>query len=454
MFKLNAGLEPACEANILDSPLLQSLFDESERRPMTVSELNSEVREVLERQFASVWVEGEVVNFVRAASGHWYFNLNDGSAHVKCVCWKGTNFKIRFKPENGITVRVRGRLSLYEPRGEYQLVVESLEPSGEGALAAAYEQIKAKLDAEGLFAPELKRPIPFFPRKVGVVTSPTGAAFHDILNVLTRRARSVSIVLAPTLVQGEGAADSIRQAVVDLNEYNRKLAVRDKIDVLIVGRGGGSAEDLWAFNDELLSRAIRLSEIPVISAVGHEIDWTIADLIADLRAATPSAAAEIVATREEDIIHDLRQCEDRLFGLLERKVYEADNRTANAIGDLRIGFENSVQRANMRFSDIAARLTPATLKAKAATIGNLLGMLDQRRFTAIDRSLKAKTEGLNVQMAKLNALSPLAVLTRGYSITQTANGRILRDATTVKPGDKLKIRLERGKLDAEVLPSE
>ena len=419
-----------------------------------MSELNAEVRGLLERQFASVWVEGEVVNFVQAASGHWYFNLNDGTAQIKCVCWKGMNFRIRFKPQNGITVRVRGKLTLYEARGDFQLVVESLEPSGEGALRAAYEQIKATLDSEGLFAPELKRPIPFFPRKVGVVTSPTGAAFHDILNVLTRRARSVSIVLAPTLVQGEGAADSIRKAVVDLNEYNRKLDIADKIDVLIVGRGGGSAEDLWAFNDELLARAIRLSEIPVISAVGHEIDWTISDLIADLRAATPSAAAEIVATREEDIIHDLRLCEDRLFGLIDRKVFEADNRTANAIGGLQAGFAANVQRANMRFSDIAARLTPATLNAKAAAIANQVGMFDQRRFAAMMRSLKAKTEGLNVQMAKLNALSPLAVLTRGYSITQTVDGGILRDPAAVKPGDKLKIRLERGKLDAEVLATD
>ena len=419
-----------------------------------MSELNAEVRGVLERQFASVWVEGEVVNFVQAASGHWYFNLNDGTAQIKCVCWKGTNYRIRFKPQNGVTVRVRGRLTLYEARGDFQLSVESLEPSGEGALRAAYEQIKATLDAEGLFEPELKRPIPFFPRKVGVVTSPTGAAFHDILNVLTRRAQSVSIVLAPTLVQGEGAADSIRQAVVDLNEFNRSLDAAERIDVLIVGRGGGSAEDLWAFNDEMLARAMRSSEIPVISAVGHEIDWTIADLIADLRAATPSAAAEMVAGREEDIIHDLRACEDMLFGIVDRKMFEANARTANAIGGLQIGFASSVHRANIRFLDIAARLTPATLKAKAAAIANQITMFDHRRLAAIDRSLKAKTEGLNVQMAKLNALSPLAVLTRGYSITQLADGSVLRDPARAKPGDKLKIRLERGKLDAEVLSSE
>ncbi len=291
--------------------LLQSLFDESEHRPLTVSELNAEVRSAIERQFGSVWVEGEIVNFTAAASGHWYFNLNDGTAQIKAVCWKGSNYRIRFKPQNGITVRVRGRISFYEARGETQIVVESLEPAGEGALRAAFEQIKAKLEREGLFAPELKRPIPFFPRRVAVVTSRTGAAYHDIHHMLTRRARSVSILLAPTLVQGEGAADSIRKAVEDINSYSHGLPEAEKIDVMIVGRGGGSAEDLWAFNDEMLARAIRLSEIPIISAVGHEIDWTISDLIADLRAATPSSAAEIVAGREEDIFADLKTAETR-----------------------------------------------------------------------------------------------------------------------------------------------
>ena len=421
---------------------------------MTVSELNAEMRDVLERRFASVWVEGEVVNFIQAASGHWYFNLNDGDAQIKCVSWKGTNYRIRFKPQNGLTVRVRGRISFYEARGETQLVVESLEPVGEGALAAAYEQIKAKLDAEGLFAAELKRPIPFFPRRVGVITSPTGAAYHDIHNVLTRRARSVNILLIPTQVQGEGAADSIRQAVTDVNEYNRLLEAIHKIDVLIVGRGGGSAEDLWAFNDEMLARALRTSEIPVISAVGHEIDVTIADLIADLRAATPSAAAEMVAGREEDIIHDLHVCENRLTSIVEYKMLDAVSRTRQAVDGLQGGFADSVLHAKTRFFDVAAKLTPATLTAKTTAISNSLGILDQRHLTAIDNGLKLRTERMNLQVAKLDALSPLGVLTRGYSITQAADGSILRDAATAKPGDKLKIRLERGKLNAEVLSSE
>lgn len=438
----------------LSESLFQYLIDEGERRPMTVSELNAEVRGAVERQFRSVWVEGEVVNFLRASSGHWYFTLNDGSAQIKCVCWKGTNYRVRFQPQNGITVRIRGKITFWEAKGEVKLNVETLEPSGEGALAAAYEQIKARLEAEGLFAQELKRPIPFFPRRVAVITSQTGAAYHDIHNVLTRRAKSVSILLVPSMVQGEGAADSIRLAVGNVNDYNRTLPFLEKIDVIIVGRGGGSAEDLWAFNDELLARHIRLSEIPVISAVGHEIDWTICDLIADLRASTPSAAAEMVAQREDEIDSNLNAREGKLVSLLEYKMLVAGKRMNDAIDALPTEFSAVLQRANSRFADVASRLTPAALTAKTTAVGNKLGMLDQRRVAAMDRTMKFKSEALNVTMAKLDALSPLAVLTRGYSITQTVDGSILRDASCAKPGDKLKIRVERGKLDAEVLASE
>lgn len=438
----------------MESSLLEALFDERERRPLTVSELNSEVRDVLERQFANVWVEGEVVNFVAASSGHWYFNLNDGSAQIKCVCWKGTNFRIRFKPQNGITVRVRGKLSFYAARGETQVVVESLEPSGEGALRAAFEQIRATLERDGLFAPELKRPLPFFPRKVAVVTSPTGAAYHDIHNVLTRRARSVSIVLVPTLVQGEGSADSIRKAVLNANEYNRTLPANEKIDVMIVGRGGGSAEDLWAFNDEQLARSIRASEIPVISAVGHEIDWTIADMVADVRAATPSAAAEIVAGREEDLINDLVSAEQKLVQIVSYKMLETRGFAGDLTGRLREGFVSRYRRAADGFAGVSSRLSPQTLRARLAAGDSKLAMYDHRQAAAVERLLKAREESLKLKMAELNALSPLAVLTRGFSITQTADGRILRDPADTKPGDKLKIRLEKGKLDAEVIAAE
>ncbi len=297
---------------------------------MTVSELNAEVRSAIERQFASVWVEGEIVNFTAARSGHWYFTLHDGSSQLRAAVWKTTNFRIRFQPFDGLQVRVRGRLSIYEPRGEYQMIVESLEPVGEGALAVAYEQIKAKLEKEGLFDDSLKRALPSFPKRIGIVTSPTGAAYFDILHVLSRRARSISIVLIPTLVQGEMAGEQISEAIRFANRYNDSAALIDKIDVLIVGRGGGSAEDLWAFNEEIVARHIRGSAIPVISAVGHEVDFTIADLVADLRAATPSAAAEIVARAEQEIVEHLSRRTNDLTAVDELQNASGTDRPAIA----------------------------------------------------------------------------------------------------------------------------
>ncbi len=434
----------------MNASLFDSLFEEAERRPLTVSELNSQVRAAVERQFASVWVEGEVVNFTAASSGHWYFNLNDGKSQFRCVCWKGANYKIKFRPQNGITVRVRGKITLYQVKGELQLQVESLEPSGEGALRAAFEQIRARLENEGLFAPEIKRPIPFLPRRVGVVTSKTGAAFHDIKNVLTRRARSVSILLIPTLVQGEAAADNIRQAVEDVNRFNFGLSPAEKIDVLIVGRGGGSAEDLWAFNDERLARTLRASSIPVISAVGHEIDWTIADMAADVRASTPSAAAEIVAAREEDILYLLHLREGKLTDLVNIKMAEAIGRVEQTEMMIREVFRARLLSANNAFSQLAARLSPVQLNARISDRGHVVGSLLQRQSAAISKLLTGKTERFNVGVAKLDTLSPLSVLHRGFSITQNASGRILRDPSDVNPGEKLKIRLEKGKLNAVV----
>ncbi|MEO7540272.1 MAG: exodeoxyribonuclease VII large subunit [Pyrinomonadaceae bacterium] len=437
----------------MSEPLFRFIFNETEHRPLTVTELNAEVRDALERQFASVWVEGEIVNFMAAGSGHWYFNLNDGTSQIKCVCWKGTNYRVRFKPQNGLCVRIRGKLTFWESKGEVKLNVDSLEPAGEGALAAAYEQIKAKLEVEGLFHPDLKRRIPYLPRRVAVITSRTGAAYHDIHSVLTRRSRSVSILLIPALVQGEGAADSIRAAVDGVNTFNRTLELGDRIDVMIVGRGGGSAEDLWAFNDEMLAKAIRASEIPVISAVGHEIDWTICDLIADLRAATPSAAAEIVAGREEDILADLAMAESTLKSIIDYKMLTSVTEAREASAGLQIALLNRIQNAKDRFANVESRLTPATLTARTTAIGNSISSLDQRRITAMDRTITGKAEELNVKMATLDALSPLAVLTRGYSITQTADGEVLRDAAAVKPGDEIEIRLKKGQVNAAVLTS-
>src|SRR5438445_4135334 len=292
----------------MSQPLLASLFDETERRPVTVSELTASIRGELEKRFSSVWVEGEISNFHAPNSGHWYFTLKDEFAQLRAACYRSTNQRIRCRPEAGLQVRARGRVSVYEPKGEYQLIVEALEPVGAGALQLAFEQTKARLQAEGLFAAELKRAIPFFPRRVGVVTSPTGAAIRDIINVISRRTRSVHVLFAPARVQGEGAAQDVIRAIKFLNEHHARAlsgSHDSRIDVIIVGRGGGSIEDLWAFNEEAVARAIRNSAIPVISAVGHETDFTIADFAADLRAATPSAAAELVAAHEEQLCSQL-----------------------------------------------------------------------------------------------------------------------------------------------------
>jgi len=462
----------------MSKSLLQSLFDETEeRRPLTVSEINLQVRSEIERRFASVWVEGEIVNFMDARSGHWYFTLHDGLSQLKAACYKGSNYKIRFQPFDGLQVRVRGRLTLYEPKGEYQMMVESLEPVGEGALKVAFEQIRSKLAAEGLFDEAIKRPLPAFPKKIGVVTSPTGAAFFDILHVLSRRARSVSIILIPTRVQGETAGDEISQAIRFANQFNAGVVSKDKIDVLIVGRGGGSAEDLWAFNEELVARTIRLSEIPVISAVGHEVDFTIADYSADMRAATPSAAAEIVAQKEEDICRHLESRTSDIEQLINYKLLKAKAGLQSlALSPIFVEFPNTVKELSYEISELqqrmrsiilensknaaerlalaTSRLSPLVLTAKLGGYETRLALLGQRQIFAGSEIAAIKAKDLGVMMAKLDALSPLSVLNRGFSITEKENGEIVRNSKQTQTGDKLNIRLANGKLSAEVLASE
>lgn len=457
----------------MENPLLAALFEEEERRPVSVSELNSDVKAVLERSFAQVWVEGEITNFHAAASGHWYFSLTDGDSLIKAACFKGQNFRIRFKPSDGLLVRVRGRLAVYEPRGEMQIVVESLEPVGEGALAVAFEQIKTKLAREGLFDESLKRPLTPFPRKVGIVTSRTGAALHDILTVLKRRARLVNIVVIPTLVQGEFAAEQIAAGISTANLFNSGTTENERIDVLIVGRGGGSAEDLWAFNEEVVARAIRSSAIPVISAVGHEVDFTIADLAADLRAPTPSAAAEIVARAENEVLQ-----------LLEHRSVQLRRSIGNALLSARADVQSLAMapifveyparlrelryRADellMRSEDVlgktlrqqleslrgvTVRLSPVALGAKLGENKRRLGLLEQRASTAVVDAPRRGTQRLEKAMAQLDALSPLRVLHRGYSITQLPDGHIIRDAADVHAGDQIRVKIEKGSLEATV----
>jgi exodeoxyribonuclease VII large subunit len=457
----------------MDSPLLASLFDEEERRPWSVSELNSEIRNLLERSFDSVWVEGEITNFHAHGSGHWYFSLTDGEAFIKAACFKGQNYRIRFKPENGLQVRVRGKLSVYGPRGELQIVVDSLEPVGEGALLVAFEQIKARLLKEGLFDEALKQPIPAFPRKIGIVTSPTGAAVHDIMTVLARRARSVSVVIVPTLVQGERAGEQIVAAISLANEFNSNAIESNRIDVLIVGRGGGSAEDLWAFNEEQVARAIRASKIPVISAVGHEVDFTIADMAADLRAATPSAAAEIVAKAEAEVIDHLRRSTSELYRSMNMLMLTARTDVQGLsmspvfsefpprLRDLRHridllaaasedGVRGAIGKCLERLRYAALRLSPVGLAQKVGENQRRLGVLGQRAADLGSHLTDARHRQLENAMARLDAMSPLRVLDRGYSLTQNADGQIIRDAFEAEIGDRIRIRLARGSLGAEV----
>lgn len=461
----------------MKSTLLQSLFDDEERRPLSVSELNEQVKNALEKSFASVWVEAEIVNFVAANSGHWYFTLHDGDSQLKAACYIRNNSRIRFQPFDGLQVRVRGKLSVYQPKGEYQMLVESLEPVGEGALKVAFEQIKAKLAKEGLFSEELKRDLPFFPRRIGVVTSPNGAAFHDILNVLSRRTRTVHITLIPTRVQGETAGEEITGAIELANKFNQKANAGEKIDVLIVGRGGGSAEDLWAFNEERVARAIRASKIPVISAVGHEIDFTIADFVADRRAPTPSAAAEIVAESEDAIANFLAQKRQDLFQLIDYKILKsrADlqefalspvfSEFPQQIKDWRYEIEDFTElmrdalteklKADEKIlENLTNRISPLKLAAKLNEKKTRLALLRQKQISAVKNKIDAKDEKLKIKMASLDALSPLAVLSRGFSIAENEAGEILRDAKDVKQNERVKIRLARGKIEAQVFLTE
>ncbi len=459
----------------MKSSLLQSLFDEEERRPLTVSELNEQVKTALERGFASVWVEAEIVNFVAAHSGHWYFTLHDGDSQLKAACYIRNNQRIRFQPFDGLQVRVRGKLSVYQPKGEYQMLVESLQPVGEGALKVAFEQIKAKLAREGLFAEELKRGLPLLPKRVGVVTSPNGAAFYDILNVLSRRTRTVNITLIPTRVQGETAGEEIEAAINLANQYNQNTG--EKIDVLIVGRGGGSSEDLWAFNEERVARAIRNSTIPVISAVGHEIDFTIADFVADRRAPTPSAAAEIVAESEEGLEAFIYQRTQDLFQLIDYKLLQAradlqelalspvftefPNRVKDwryeiedFMGQIRNALTEKIKIKEQRLESLSNRISPLKLTSRLNEKKIRLALLRQKKISAMKNMSDAKSEKLKISMASLDALSPLSVLKRGYSILKNEKGEILHDINRVNIKDRLKIRLANGKLEAEVLRKE
>ncbi len=429
---------------------------------LTVSELNRMARRALESQLPLLWVEGEVSNFVRAASGHWYFSLKDASAQVRCVMFRGRNQFSDFTPTNGDHVEIRALPSLYEARGEFQLGAESIRRAGAGRLYEAFLKLKAKLEAEGLFDPLGKRALPRFPRCIGIVTSPQAAALHDVLTALARRMPGLPVILYPTPVQGAGAGAQIAAAV-------RAAGARAECDVLLVCRGGGSLEDLWAFNDEAVVRAIAASPMPVVSGVGHETDFTLADFAADLRAPTPTAAAELVSPVREELLQQLGRLARQLHHHLARK-QQNETQRLDYLSRRLVHPAEHLRRQQIEVSQMAQRLNSATrsrLTQEQLRVTHLSRRLVnplhviQREQQALDaltaRAQRAIQSGLvqrQLNLARLNSslghLSPEGVLARGYSIVQLENGMVVQDAATLRAGDSIGIRLHRGHVSATV----
>jgi len=437
------------------------------RKPLSVAELTAQIKTLLEGRFLDVWVQGEISNFLRHSSGHWYFTLKDESASIQCASFRMQNRLIRFSPQDGLTVRARGRLAVYEPRGSYQLQIEFLEPVGAGALQVAFEQLKAKLEAEGLFDQARKRKLPVLPRRIGVVTSPDGAAVRDILRIVKRRNEAIDILVAPAKVQGEGAAREIVEAIQTLNA----LAL---VDVIIVGRGGGSMEDLSCFNEESVARAIFTSGVPVISAVGHETDFTIADFVADLRASTPSAAAEMVAAVREEMYarmkgitarmataarYRIMALSSRLSALRSSRAFQVLprrlNTTAQRIDDRAYSMERllraRIQKRRAQLRSVTQRLRQAdvrqALAQRSSRLGRLRGRIDRAGASIVAR----QRQRLSVAAMGLESLSPLAVLGRGYAIAFTQKGEVIKRAADVALGERLKVRVHEGQIECAVL---
>ena len=438
-----------------------------ERRVFSVSELTGAIRGIFSQEFSDVWVLGEISGCKAATSGHVYFSLKDTGSQIKAVLFRGAARWLKFRPQDGMMVLARGNLDVYETRGEYQLIVELLEARGAGALQLAFEQLKKKLEAEGLFEAGRKRALPRLPRRIGLVTSPAGAVVRDILHVLERRFAGLHIRLFPAQVQGEGAREQICAGLKYFSETRWA-------DVVIVARGGGSLEDLWAFNEEAVARAIAVSAVPVISAIGHETDFTIADFVADLRAPTPSAAAEIVISTKESLFENIAACRakalqalryrllvgrrdlyergiNRAAALMHRAIAGRAQRVDDADFRLRQSQRAALERSARRLAAAARRLEANDLLLRLARVRHRHELLGGRLLKAIEARLwsaRRRHESLNL---RLQQLSPLEVLARGYAIVEDAQGRILRSSQEIAAKARLKIRLHNGQLDAEVL---
>ncbi|WP_299998230.1 exodeoxyribonuclease VII large subunit [uncultured Cedecea sp.] len=433
----------------------------------TVSRLNQTVRLLLEKEMGQVWIRGEISNFSQPSSGHWYFTLKDNTAQVRCAMFRNSNNRVAFRPQNGQQIVVRANMTLYEPRGDYQIIVESMQPDGAGLLQQQYEQLKQRLQEEGLFSPSDKQSLPSPARQLGLITSKTGAALHDVLQVLERRDPSLPIVIYPTAVQGIDAPLQIARAIELAN-------LRRECDVLIVGRGGGSLEDLWSFNDERVARAIFASRIPIVSAVGHETDVTIADFVADLRAPTPSAAAELVSRNQSELLRQLQaqqqrmemamdyylsQCSQQITRLQHRLGQQHPQlrlaRQQNLLERLRqrllTATENHLRRGTQQQQRLASRLNQQQPQQRIHRAQSQLLQLEHRLTQLVTAQLSESKQRFGRTIAQLEGVSPLATLSRGYSVTTADDGKVLKKTNQVKSGDKLTTRLDDGWVESQVL---
>ena len=433
----------------------------------SVSQLNQSVRLMLENQLGAVWLTGEISNFSQPVSGHWYLSLKDENAQVRCAMFRMKNMRVSFHPTNGMQVLVRANVSLYEPRGDYQLIIESMHLAGEGLLMQQFEALKLKLAAEGLFAQHLKKNLPHFSKAVGIITSKTGAALQDILHILQRRDPSLKIIIYPTAVQGKDAATDIAQMIELANQ-------RQEVDVLIVGRGGGSLEDLWCFNEEMVARAIFHSHLPVINAVGHETDVTIADFVADVRAPTPSAAAELVSRNQTELLQQLQYRRqrleialDRLFAEKQQKLRHLSLRLHNQHPQAQLRIQQQLitqlshrlqqtlrhhwQKTAENLTALSMRLYKNPLPLRLQQYEQQLAQLKVRLNSHMNLTLSLQQKQLAHLCGKLDSLSPLKVLARGYSITQNQQNLTIRSMKEVNVGEQIKTRLPDGDIISQVI---
>jgi exodeoxyribonuclease VII large subunit len=449
-------------------------FQAPERRIWTVRALVAAVRTHVEREYSDCWVEGEISNLRIPDSGHLYFTLKEEGAQMRVVMFRSAAKLLRFRPENGLHVTVRGRVTVYEDRGELQISAEFMEPQGAGALQLAFEQLKARLQAEGLFEASRKKAIPPLPQRIGVITSPQGAALRDILNILARRHHSANVLIYPAQVQGDAAAGEV---MAGLRCFNQELRRGGAVEVIIIARGGGSAEDLAAFNDEGLARAVAESKIPVISAIGHETDFTIVDFVADLRAPTPSAAAELVIRSRQEIeaqTEDLQRRLERVVRyrllmarqeLTERarhgafaRMMDGIHRRQQKVDEQRFRLEKAerqiLERCHRRWENAAAAVRHYDARRRLAAVRQRLEALVANLAAATQTRMLEKRGALDRKSASLEALSPVAILNRGYALVFDAKGKLVKDAARLKAGDEVTARLARGRMRARVTATE